>query len=152
MSAILTPGDHRAYTLKPHWAHAIAHSGKRCENRKGPIPKALQGKRVAIHAGAANGRHWFQDLAAMNAPIVGGHRSAFVATAVLAFCCEAGQSEQDPNDPNWADWGLFTWPWWWRLNDVRTLAKPVPVARGAQGPWRLTPEQVEAINAQGGGL
>lgn len=175
----LTDGDFRAYTLKPHWAHAIAHLGKRCENRTRPIPKGLVGKRVAIHAGAWSGIErvaWLDELdaafpgtkAERRRLTHGGlaphpsyasgiahasrmHCSSFVATAVLASSCAPGADTLDLRDTQWTAWAMPGF-WWWRLTDVHTLRCPVPVARGAQGPWRLTQEQVDAINAQGGGL
>lgn len=42
----------RALTCYPHWAHAICWLGKPIENRGRPIPRALVGERIAIHAGA----------------------------------------------------------------------------------------------------
>lgn len=70
----MTPTDARAVTLHPHWVHAVAHLGKRIENRNRPIPPALVGQRVAIHAGATLPRRlvqwgprleeqWIRDLA-----------------------------------------------------------------------------------------
>lgn len=154
----------RALTLKPHWAHAVAHLGKRCENRSRPIPPALIGQRIAIHAGAMLPRlsHWVADLddaapeclvfvvSEPPGPIhVGnGHpldtderlhvqqspRMAFraiVATAVLA-----GEWRQSATEaPDWHELGAH----WWRLDDVRTLAEPIPHQRGQLGLWRLPP-------------
>ena len=48
----MAPPDARAVTLYAHQAHAVAHLGKPIENRTRPIPPALVGQRVAIHAGA----------------------------------------------------------------------------------------------------
>lgn len=81
----------RALTCYPHWAHSIAWLGKRIENRTRPIPAALVGQRVAIHAGATldevrdarvigdalrAGPRWALDLAAyphvlLDGPFVG---------------------------------------------------------------------------------
>lgn len=157
MSELLTNGDFRAYTLKPHWAHAIAHLGKRCENRTRPIPRGLVGKRVAIHAGAVSGlpRDWRYEILSANGPTAPFEPgcSAFVATAVLAEHTERFPGELGNGPlPEWMAWGDDNAASWWRLTDVRTLRCPVPVARGAQGPWRLTQEQVDAINEQGGEL
>lgn len=182
MADLLTAGDFRAYTLKPHWAHAIAHLGKRCENRTRPIPKGLVGKRVAIHAGAWSGIErvaWLDELDTAFPGTMAERRercggslapeglsagqagrpakpgvmrcSAFVATAVLASSCAPGADTLDLRDTQWTAWAMPGF-WWWRLTDVRTLSSPVPTARGAQGPWRLTQDQVDAINAQGGAL
>ena len=42
----------KAITLWPEWAHAVAHLGKRIENRPWRAPEAVIGQRIAIHAGA----------------------------------------------------------------------------------------------------
>lgn len=63
----------RALTLQPQWAHAVAHLGKRVENRSRAIPRALVGERIAIHAGATLPPGWLADLvAACPTPIMGG--------------------------------------------------------------------------------
>jgi len=41
-----------ALTLWPEWAFAVAHLGKRIENRSWRPPKRHVGSRIAIHAGA----------------------------------------------------------------------------------------------------
>lgn len=62
------PPDARAVTLHPHWAHAVAWLGKRIENRNRPIPPALVGQRVAIHAGATLPAGWADDML-LTAPV-----------------------------------------------------------------------------------
>lgn len=139
----------RALTLRPWWAHAIAHMGKRCENRSQPIPRALIGQRIAIHAGATP--HWpaltwhVESMRWERAVTDAGHEPGalegmkvvtrhIVATAVL------GGEWRDRVDetlfPAWAEAGMH----WWALDDVRTLVTPVPVPRGQLGLWRLPPE------------
>jgi len=54
----------RALTLLPPWSHAVTWLGKRCENRKLPIPDGLLGQRIAIHAGATLPKGWNDDLRA----------------------------------------------------------------------------------------
>lgn len=131
----------RALTLRPHWAHAVTHLGKRVENRTRRIPAALVGRRVAIHAGATLPAWWPRELdaACMDRRLM--HTSiilrAIVCTAVLASCEEA---HDDP--PPWADPSAA---WWWHLADVRTLREPVPVQRGQLGLWRLDAETEAAV-------
>lgn len=151
----------RALTLKPWWAHAVAHLGKTTENRKRPIPPALVGARVAIHAGARPPKsgafraglrelqthrpdfdfsftHWPYEnpIAWTTWPAWETVATrAIVATAVLAGEYRA----QHADAPAWAEVGAH----WWRLDDVRTLAEPIPWARGQLGLWNL-PADVSA--------
>lgn len=128
----------RALTLKPHWAYAVAHMGKRIENRSRPIPEALIGHRVAIHAGATLPKGWRDDLCrhASFAQVLEAEPLArhIVATAVLESC-----------EAPWLDWSPL-WSHadagsWWHLADVRTLANPIPMQRGQLGLWHL-PEDI----------
>ena len=123
----------RAITLKPWWAWAIAHAGKRIENRSWPT--RYRGP-LAIHAGCARFTtaerlSFAQRLAA------GGRehpdesaidRSAIVAIAVLVDCVQL------PSDQLGA-WGAPN-SWHWLLEDVRPLAQPIPMS-GKLGIWRL---------------
>ena len=144
----------RALTLKPHWAHSVAFLGKRIENRAKPIPPALLGERIAIHAGASLPTGWANQLreACPTGPnrlplIVGGvsqtaqfegepdrciHMRGIVATAVLARCIDAHRGTQ--GQP-WADPAAA---YWWHLEDVRVLECPVHVERGQLGLWNLS--------------
>jgi hypothetical protein len=147
----------RALTLRPHWAHAVAHMGKRIENRSRPIPKALVGHRVAIHAGATLPKGWALEIAdhdpgANPGPIVVDAEDlapagvnmlrtrCIVATAIIqprtglwTWAMEGG-----PDLPHWADPEA---DYWWTLEDVRTLASPIPMQRGQLGLWHL-PEDI----------
>jgi hypothetical protein len=133
----------RALTLRPHWAHAVAHMGKRIENRSRPIPKALVGCRVAIHAGATLPRLWLDDLIESSPKpvtpigadeIVTRH---IVATAVLNWWeWPAGDTVCDT-----PPWGFIDSIFWWHLAEVRTLASPIPMQRGQLGLWHL-PEDI----------
>jgi hypothetical protein len=63
-----------AITIKPHWAWAILHAGKRVENRDF-LPPALVGQRVALHAGR---------------PLGGATAEARALRALAAFLARAG--------------------------------------------------------------
>ncbi len=161
----------RALTLKPHWAHAVAHLGKRCENRKRPIPQGFVGERVAIHAGATLPKRWNVDLwcahpwsealvwrpcAEHGVDIAHGSGEwkvlatrAIVATAVLGVDVKAAPGRWAAPG-TWTGWGDAKAAYWWRLDDVRTLVEPVPFPkpnRGQLGLWRLWPILAEAVQA-----
>jgi hypothetical protein len=150
----------RALTLKPHWAHAVTHLGKRCENRSRPIPPALLGQRIAIHAGAALPKGWALELeqasrhrfhgwggvcsglgwiqprrtAGPTLPVV---TRAIVATAVLVEC-EKPHGFGAGNTLRWhATWNDPDAAWWWHLDDVWAPPVPVRCPRGQLGLWRL---------------
>lgn len=155
----------RALTIKPHFAHAIAFLAKRIENRAKPIPPALLGERIAIHAGASLPAGWANQLreACPTGPnrlplIVGGvsqtaqfegepdrciHMRGIVATAVLARCIESNRAPAAFRSKPWADPGAV---WWWTLEGVRVLTSPVHVERGQLGLWRLD-DRVEYLIA-----
>lgn len=70
---------------------------------------------------------------------------AIVATAVLVSCEEADpRAWAAPRDvwerPGWWEWADPTAKWWWRLDDVRTLAEPIPHQIGQLGLWTLPEE------------
>lgn len=148
----------RALTLRPHWAHAVAHLGKRVENRTRPIPEALVGQRVAIHAGAVLPKGWYRellgatdrDMADVLALDSMPHR-AIVATAVLAECVEVASEKAycdrwcmvTPRERWMREWTDWSEPYWWRLTDVVTLDEPIPWERGQLGLWNL-PDDVSA--------
>jgi hypothetical protein len=120
--------------------------GKRIENRSRPIPKALVGCRVAIHAGAALPLFWAEQLAEYD-PGANPHLADddivtrhIVATAVLARC--APPLDFMAADPAFCmDWGFRRAKQWWILEDVRTLARLIPMQRGQLGLWNL-PEDI----------
>jgi hypothetical protein len=123
--------------------------GKRIENRSRPIPKALVGCRVAIHAGAALPKLWLDDLIESSPEPVNPigtddiQTRAIVATAVLAACGPPvnfmfPMSYEPEISP---DWGFKDAKQWWILEDVHTLAYPIPMQRGQLGLWHL-PEDI----------
>ena len=52
----------KAITLIQPWSWAVAHGGKRVENRSWFPPKAMLGQRVAIHAGGKLDRAAVDDV------------------------------------------------------------------------------------------
>ena len=137
----------KALTLHPEWAHAIAHLGKRTENRTWRPPEAMIGRRIAIHAGAsiAGGRgREAADIVLNTISRIAGtwvcagdvRCRAIVATATIA-------SADDDHRTPWDATGQ----WHWRLSGVVTLSTPVPVARGRLGLWRLDSDTEAAVIA-----
>ncbi len=115
----------KALSIRPAWAHAITHLGKRVENRtwrttyRGPI---------LIHASSTMRP---EDIAALEA-IVGRkidvaslHRGAIVAIADLVDCVDAAKAS--------SKWTFG--PIAWRLRNVRPLKHPVQ-ASGKLGLWQ----------------
>jgi hypothetical protein len=158
----------KSLTLHPEWAHAVAHLGKRIENRSWKPPASIIGEHIAIHAGASVGgrpgrnatgeglRRLVQTAARAGlwcaASIddygrvaVEGERvqtSAIIATARVVGAIGRDQRPETP--PPWADPDA---DWWWLLEDVRLM----PFAVGHKGrlglwevprwtaPWEVTP-------------
>lgn len=143
----------RALTLWQPWAYAVAHLGKRIENRPWKPWPSIVGKVVAIHAAAR--RDPADELNAAGfichralgdlPPVASLPRGAIVATARVTGSVSA-------SDDPW-----FVGPWGWTLDEVVALPAPVP-CRGAQGLWIVPPEaaaqvfeQVKGAQAPGGG-
>ena len=134
--------DARALTLKNPWPFAITDLGKRVENRTWDAPPFVD--TLFIHSG----KGWDKNLptrifggADANAP-----RSAIVAIAQLAYCCDAsvGRDRVVCACGEWAAAGQYHW----RLADELTvLASPVP-CRGALGLWRPSDDVLNAIRGQ----
>lgn len=155
----------RALTVKNPWAWALAHGGKRVENRWWSPPAGLE--ELAIHAGARSG--W--DQAAELSPLIRAAWQRYAATlpemnaaampirsdalhidfsAIVAVatvggwhaasrCRDAGGCLCDP----WAASEQFHW----EFPEVRTLARPVP-CRGYQKLWTVPDEAEAAVRAQ----
>lgn len=119
----------RALSIRPPWAYAIAHLGKRVENRtwstryRGPL---------LIHASSTIVPSEYDELAA-----IVGYRiepqttpnGVFVAVAQLVDCVGAASLPPNP-------W--ICGPYAWVLDDVRPLERPV-AARGRLGLWTPDP-------------
>ncbi len=127
----------KALSIRPAWAHAIAHLGKRVENRtwatryRGPI---------LIHASstkcAADVRELEEIIGAQIGPdtFVGG---AIIAVADLVDCVDGAEAPS-----RWT-----CGPIAWRLDNVRLLAEPVP-ASGRLGLWTPTPTGLWRVLSQ----
>lgn len=138
----------RALTLLPPWANAVAHYGKAVENRSWVVPSTVEMPlKVLIHA-AANSPVALDervDQIRWGISRVAHHLvySSFVALATVTEChranvcrhCSSIWRSHYPHDFHWV------------LDDVRSLPEPVP-AKGRQGLWKPTPEQIEACLSQ----
>jgi len=121
------PSSLRALTLWQPWAHAVAHFGKRIENRPWAPWTSIIGQTIAIHAAAKPAddeeARVVAKLREMGFAIPGVlPRGAIIATVRVTGFVRA-------SDSPW-----FFGPYGWVLDDVRTLATPVP-CRGMQGLW-----------------
>lgn len=125
----------RALTIYQPWAHAVAHLGKRIENRPWKPWASIVGRVIAIHAAAKVDPAGESDAAGFILHRTTGvlplrlelPRAAIVATARVTGVVTASTSP----------W--FVGPYGWTLDEV--IALPTPVAcRGAQGLWIVPPE------------
>ena len=150
----------KALTLHQPWASLIACGAKRIETRSWPPPRALIGKRIAIHAGRTMARpasfshaetkalnsifdslHMDTEQGALFVDFVPGSgvlrlpRGAVLATAVLVAAQPTTAENRPPPDSDEALFGDFSpGRYGWELGDVRPLAEPYAV-RGLQGLW-----------------
>lgn len=147
----------RAITLRRPWAGAVAHLGKRIENRSRPCP-GLVGERIAIHAGKGHdgeGAVWAAHTAGTDNPGADLDAQGIVAVATVVGYIDA----RDPDNIGASNFltavaaqSTMASPWWsgpcgWVLADVVALPVPVP-CRGALGVWRLPPDVEAAVRAQ----
>lgn len=154
----------KALTLWQPWASLVAAGAKPYEFRSWPAPRWVQGKRIAIHAGARRiyreELHWLLSWLGdiheppclrvrLAQPILEAELrqpgtlplSHVLCTAVLGVpkpgeeCAyEFGWAGNGTNDSDRE--GTFNWGW--PLTDIEPLEPPMP-ARGAQGFWEWTP-------------
>lgn len=118
----------RALTLRQPWAWAVAHAGKRIENRTWRPPASLVGSWFLIHAGKALDSAAVASLAERGIVVPSDvERGAFVAVA------RCGGWVTQSSDP----W--FLGPFGWVLTEVIPLPEPIP-CRGRQGVWFPPPE------------
>lgn len=132
----------RALTLWQPWAHAVAHLGKRIENRPWAPWSTIIGQVIAIHAAAKLDP---VEEARVSAAIrARGHalppaeqlpRGAIVATARVTGYVRR-------SDDPW-----FFGPFGWQLADVVALPAPVP-CRGMQGLWPVPPDVESKVRMQ----
>ncbi|WP_331728744.1 ASCH domain-containing protein (plasmid) [Streptomyces sp. NBC_01259] len=124
----------KALTIRQPWAGAIAHLGKRVENRSWKLPAKQHGARILIHAGAQPDK---------NATVNGPQLDVFGAVVGIATT----------RDCHWSDDGTCCGPWGfansyhWTLTDVAALHEPVP-ATGALGFWTPNADVLGAVLRQ----
>lgn len=155
------PETYPAITIWQPWASLIAAGAKQFEFRSWPAPRALIGRRVAIHAGAR--RMSLPEARALSYRCQHGHTDTGLdnarAAAVLeqligrpdlvphgAVLCLATLGQPIRNAELAAELGQ-PWAndsdrqdhsnWGWPLTDIEALGPYVP-ARGAQGWWTWT--------------
>ena len=145
----------KALSIWQPWASLIASGHKTIETRSWPAPQAVQGQRIAIHAGKREARleeFDIEERRILNAALGDGWLEqipygVIVATAVLTHCEQV--DAKGNNIPRYSkraglldnlenvfgDWNAGRWMW--HLTDVWIPYSPVPV-RGQQGMWTLT--------------
>ena len=134
----------RGLTLWRPWSWAIAHAGKRIENRGYPPPgwRDRLGYYLAIHAGKKyddEGAYWMQTELGLTVPPDAGCPQGIVAVARLAgYIGPAGPRCTDP-------W--FCGPFGWQLDQVVPL-EPVVPCRGAQGLWTLPADVLQSVRVR----
>jgi len=152
----------RALTLKPQWAHAICWHTKRVENRSRPIPAALIGTRIAIHAGRFVPGAWWDEVRAASGGTVPRGRepvpliredSDWHAPFAMRGPWEADARRMQCRAivataviRPWSNgrselWGDPAAASWWALDEVHVLEQAIPMKRGQLGLWRL-PEDI----------
>jgi hypothetical protein len=138
-----------ALTVRPPWSWAIAHGGKRIENRTWcpTWPWTL-----AIHAGVRVEPYYTLELVSELsgrpvAEVVAGcaepYRGAVVAVAELVDVCTVRGGYGACDCGPWA----MPHQYHWRLDDVQVLGQPVP-ARGQQKLWYPAEAAEAAVRAQ----
>lgn len=156
-----------ALTVKQPWAHFIANSGKRVENRTWTTPyRGL----IAIHAGAYSGWDrnaeaspvareawkawaWVRASGEVATPLTRSAAYSFFSFgAVIAVATLAG-CHRDEDSPLWRSGSPACSPWavraaWhWELEDARPLPWPVP-CKGKLGLWKLPAGVEKAVRDQ----
>lgn len=157
----------KALTLWRPWPAMIFHlpeaQAKRVENRSWKPPRWLIGQRIAIHAGERIDRDAMtacsmmlgQTFPAAEVTLAAG----IIGTAIVASVTNGAEvehrvfhgivkaAEVSAADRLWhaqvARW--FSGPFGWLIDDVRTLAEPIP-CKGRQGLWDVPPELVGRLS------
>lgn len=149
----------KALTLWQPWSWAIAHAGKRVENRTWAPPASVIGQRIAIHAGKKLDVGAHNSLIAHDVACPADYEDGYVRGAVESVAtihgyviCEEGHAKAHGK----ADCRIvhnmwFTGPIGWVLTDVVALPAPVP-CRGAQGLWTLPADVESAVLSQVAGV
>ena len=132
-----------ALTLHQPWAHAVAHLGKRIENRTWAPPASAMGAPLAIHAGLQRDAAGDQHLAALgHPPAFGAPRGMVVAVVFLVDVLRDAESAKWINQGQW-----WAGPIAWWFTAVAPLATAVP-CRGRQRLWTLPPDVEARVQAQ----
>jgi hypothetical protein len=145
-----------ALTFWRPWPHAILYEGKTCENRSRPPPRALLGKRIALHSGKRYGLSSWPSPAPV--PTDAQSPMGIVGTARIGGWLDLRDGQRRATLEPLADslskiekaaclatvFRLDEQSAWWAgpvgilLLDPRPL--PTPIAcKGAQGYWRVPP-------------
>ena len=149
----------RAITLHPWWAWDVVHGGKRMEYRTRPIPGAMVGVPIALHAGQPSkpfkkhGPWSKKSLAAdeLGAPVVqwSAHgfgprdgRSVF-GGAIVAIVVFGDTVASEHLPMPWRCAEFVGWP----IKEVFALPDPVE-CRGAQGFWAVNDAERESVERQ----
>ena len=152
----------KAITLWQPWASLIADGRKRYETRSWAPPRALIGRRIAIHAGTHRSREtgalahrWGLDdlplgVVVCTVRLVAAHLTVSNPgqPGESIVCTSRERSIAPERDADWLadysgiptdDYGDYaTGRWAWRLDQVIQHDPPVP-ARGRQGLWDWDP-------------
>lgn len=134
----------KALTLWQPWSWAIAHAGKRIENRTWKPPRWIIGQRIAIHAGKtldldACELLEYEDGVQLPEMYFHDPQKAFVQMAVESTAIVKGWTAGIGDDHPQHRW--FCGPIGWVFEDV-VLAPPLISCRGRQGLWDL-PAHIE---------
>ena len=163
----------KALTLWPEWAHAIAHLGKRVENRNWPPPATMVGEDIAIHAGAHIGgrrgvvamregieavksmapvplesdeTYWPYEIAQLGPAGPLHRRLPPIRTRSIVALVRLARVEPGFAHPLDDDWRAPGARFWWHVTNVRRPLIPIHLERGSLGLWTL-PADVERLVA-----
>lgn len=137
-----------ALTLHRPWSWAIFRAGKAVENRRWPLPPALLGKTVALHAGRQFSRDTFWAMtngefgAAARAVPAGEseHPHGIIGLVRFTTCVRANRYLMSPLEAALQPW--FFGPFGWVIGWSVELREAIP-CRGRQRFWKV-PKRIEA--------
>jgi hypothetical protein len=136
--------DMYALTLWQPWCYAMAHLGKRVENRPWHPPSWLIGQRFALHAGSTLHADSFESLRHLLPPGLDQRTLPLKAVcATVRLRSVVRDAAELPGDQR--QW--FVGPFGWVVDDLLVLPHPVP-CRGFQKLWQLPGEVLAAVRAQ----
>lgn len=160
-------GTLSAITLCQPWASLVLVGAKKYEFRTWPPPRELQGRRIAIHAGARipakrdivrllallRSDRWCEAGLVRDAAIAFLEgvlpkmgelpRTAVLCTAILGTPIRNAELAEQLD---WPDLGAGEWGtssnWGWPLTDIQPM--PISHVRGYEGVWSLSPANASA--------